>query len=274
MTEFFSTLSGMFAFDFMERAFVMGTLVSVCAALLGVPLVLKRCSMIGDGLSHVAFGTLALAMALNMLPLAVTAPVVMIAAFFLLKVADSDLKSGDAAIAMVSATALAVGISAVSMSEGFNTDAQNYLFGTILAMDPASYNAGLVITSAVLVVYAVLYPRLLAVTFDSSFAKTLGLPVEGLRSTLSVMTAGVIVTGMHLMGALLISSLLVFPAMSAMRLTRSYLKVVVAAALIGAASLWAGLIVSYVWAVPAGAAIVLANAAAFAIAFLVSLARW
>lgn len=273
MTEFFSTLSGMFAFDFMERAFVMGTLVSVCAALLGVPLVLKRCSMIGDGLSHVAFGTLALAMALNMLPLAVTAPVVMIAAFFLLKVADSDLKSGDAAIAMVSATALAVGISAVSMSEGFNTDAQNYLFGTILAMDPASYNAGLVITSAVLVVYAVLYPRLLAVTFDSAFAKTLGLPVEGLRSTLSVMTAGVIVTGMHLMGALLISSLLVFPAMSAMRLTRSYLKVVVAAALIGAASLWAGLIVSYVWAVPAGAAIVLANAAAFAAAFLVSVAR-
>ena len=273
MTGFFSTLSGMFAFDFMERAFVMGTLVSVCAALLGVPLVLKRCSMIGDGLSHVAFGTLALAMALNMLPLAVTAPVVMIAAFFLLKVADSDLKSGDAAIAMVSATALAVGISAVSMSEGFNTDAQNYLFGTILAMDPASYNAGLVITSAVLVVYAVLYPRLLAVTFDSAFAKTLGLPVEGLRSTLSVMTAGVIVTGMHLMGALLISSLLVFPAMSAMRLTRSYLKVVVAAALIGAASLWSGLIVSYVWAVPAGAAIVLANAAAFAIAFLVSLAR-
>lgn len=273
MTEFFSTLSGMFAFDFMERAFVMGTLVSVCAALLGVPLVLKRCSMIGDGLSHVAFGTLALAMALNMLPLAVTAPLVMIAAFFLLKVADSDLKSGDAAIAMVSATALAVGISAVSMSEGFNTDAQNYLFGTILAMDPASYNAGLVITSIVLVVHAVLYPRLLAVTFDSGFAKTLGLPVEGLRSTLAVMTAGVIVTGMHLMGALLISSLLVFPAMSAMRLTRSYLGVVLSAALIGAVSLWAGLTASYLWAVPAGAAIVLANAAAFALAFLVSLAR-
>lgn len=263
----------MWSYEFMIRAFVIGTLVSICAALVGLPLVLKRCSMIGDGLSHVAFGALALAIALHMLPLTLAAPVVMISAFFLLKIADSERFSGDAAIAMVSASALALGITAVSMSEGFNTDAQNYLFGTILAMSNESFWTGIVLCFGVMGLYALLYQRLMAITFDGAFAKAMGLPVERLRSTLAIMSAAVIVTGMHLMGALLISSLLVFPAMTAMRLCARYFTTVVTAIVVGVVALWMGLIASYLWNVPAGAGIVLANAILFILASLVRLIR-
>ncbi len=268
-----SDLLSLFSYDFMVNAFIVGTLVAVCAACVGVPLVLKRCAMIGDGLSHVAFGALAIAMALHTAPLALAVPVVMLSAFVLLNVADRAGGSGDAAIAMVASSALATGITAVSLTEGLNTDAQNYLFGTILAMDPMQFKIACGVGVAVLIAYALFYRTLFAVTFDQTFAQTAGLPVKRLRSLLAMMTAGVIVIGMHLMGALLISSLLVFPAMSAMRLSDRFGQTVQLAALFGAVALWMGLTASFFLDIPAGAAIVLANTLIFLGCLVVSLLK-
>lgn len=257
------TLAEMFSFAFMVRAIVVGTLTALCAALLGVPLVLKRCSMIGDGLSHVAFGALALGLALNTTPLYVALPVVVAAAFVLLRLSERTGLSGDAAIAMISTTALAIGISAISMSEGLNTNAENYLFGSLLGMTDTDMFTAVALSLTVIVFFIACYHRLFAVVFDEAFAEAAGLRVGLIRTVLALMTAALIVTGMRLMGALLISSLLVFPAMSAMRVTNRFSTTIAVAAAVSVIAVWTGVYASYTVAVPTGAAIVLANAALF-----------
>lgn len=157
----------MFSYPFMQRAFLVGILVSLCASLLGVSLVLKRYSMIGDGLSHVGFGALAVASALNMAPLAVAVPVVILAAFILLRLSDSGRLKGDAAIAMISTGALAVGVMVVSVTTGMNSDLNSYMFGSILAMSKSDVVLSVVLSVIVLVLYLLFYDKIFAVTFDA-----------------------------------------------------------------------------------------------------------
>lgn len=174
-------LSTMFSYQFMVRALIVGLLVSLCAALLGVSLVLKRYSMIGDGLSHVGFGALAVATALGMAPMAVTIPVVVAAAFLLLRLSSTGRLKGDAAIAMISTGALAVGVIVLSLSTGMTSDVNNYLFGSMLAMSGEDVTLSVVLAAAVLMLFVLFYRRIFAVTFDETFARATGWTCGGLQ---------------------------------------------------------------------------------------------
>ena len=204
----------MFSYHFMIRAVVVGILVSLCAALLGVSLVLKRYSMIGDGLSHVGFGALAIAAAANIAPLYLAVPVVIAAAFLLLRINQNSRIKGDAAIALISSSALAVGVVTVSLTTGMNTDVSNYMFGSILSLSRADAVLSIILSAAVLLMFVLLYPRIFAVTFDETFARATGTKTQLINSVIAVLTAVTVVIGMRMMGALLISSLIIFPALT------------------------------------------------------------
>lgn len=256
-------LLDMFSYPFMQRALAAGVLVSLCAALLGVPLVLKRYSMIGDGLSHVSFGALAIAVALGFTPLYFSIPVVILAAFFLLRMASRPHFNSDAAVAVVSASSLAVGIIVISCTTGMTTDVDNYMFGSVLAMTQADVVLSVLLSLAVLLWFVLFYHKLFAVTFDESFSRATGLKVDRYNTLLSVLTALTIVLGMRMMGAMLISSLVIFPALTAMRLFKSFRGVVTCAGVTSVVCFCAGLTVSWVWSTPVGASVVAANLALF-----------
>ena len=255
----------MFSYPFMVRAILVGTMVSLCSALLGVSLVLKRYSMIGDGLSHVGFGALAIAAAANAAPLAVAIPVVVLAAVLLLRISGSSKIKGDAAIALISTSALAVGVMVISMTTGMNTDVYNYMFGSILAMSSGDVKMSVLLSAAVLILYILFYHKIFAITFDETFAQATGVKANLYNTLIAVLTAVTIVLGMRMMGALLISSLIIFPALTSMRVCRTFKSVVINSAVISVVCLFIGITVSYVWATPAGASVVIVNIAALLI---------
>ena len=270
MTE---TLFEMLSYPFMVRAFVVGILVALCSALLGVSLVLKRYSMIGDGLSHVGFGAMAVAAAANAAPLAVAIPVVIVAAVLLLRISGSSRIKGDAAIALISTSSLAIGVMVISMTTGMNTDVYNYMFGSILAMSQEDVALSVTLAVVVLGLYIFFYQKIFAITFDETFARATGVK-SGLYNTLiAVLTAVTIVLGMRMMGALLISSLIIFPALTAMRACRTFRSVTIHAAVISVVCLAAGLLMSYLGGTPAGASVVMANIAALILYSLAGVLR-
>ena len=260
----------MFTYPFILRAFVVGILVSLCAALLGVPLVLKHYSMIGDGLSHVSFGALAIAVACGWAPLPVSIPVVIVAALCLLRLTERSPLGADAAIAVTSASALALGILVTSLTTGMTTDVDSYMFGSILAMDRADVALSVSLSLAVLMLFLLFYHRLFSITFDESFARATGVKVGLYNTLLSVLTALTIVLGMQMMGAMLISSLVIFPALTAMRLRKSFFGVVLLAGILSVVCFCLGLTGSYLLSTPVGATVVLVNLVAFLLACLLS----
>ena len=253
----------MLSYDFMRRAVLVGILVSLCLALLGVSLVLKRYSMIGDGLSHVGFGAVAIAMALGVAPLAVSVPIVMIAAFLLLRISSDNSLGGDAAIALISSSALAIGVIVASLSSGINSDVHSYLFGSVLAMSKQDVWLSVVLSIVVLGLYGVCYHRIFAVTFDETFGRATGVNVGAYNTLLAMLTAVTVVVGMRMMGALLISSLIIFPALSAMRVFNSFRSVIICSAVIAVGSFCAGMVISFAFNTPAGASVVMADLAVF-----------
>ena len=256
-------LLSMFHYPFIVRAFVVGILVSLCASLLGVSLVLKRYSMIGDGLSHVSFGALAVAVACGFSPLWFSIPVVVAAAFVLLRVAEKSRVSADALIAVFSASALSVGILVTSLTTGMTTDVDSYMFGSILAMSRSDVALSVTLTLAVLVLLIVCYHNLFAVTFDERFSRASGVKVDAYKTLLSVLTALTVVLGMRMMGAMLISSLIIFPALSAMRLFRSFRGVVICSGILSVVCFCAGLCASCLLSTPVGATVVICDLAVF-----------
>ena len=258
-------LISMFSYHFMQRALIVGILVSLCAALLGVSLVLKRYSMIGDGLSHVGFGALAIASAFNLAPLAVAVPVVVAGAVLLLRLRHNAAIKGDAAIAMISSSSLAIGVICVSLTTGMNTDVSSYMFGSVLSLSSSDALLSVMLSLAVLGLFILFYPRLFAVTFDESFSRATGTRTELYNTLLAVLTAITVVLGMRMMGALLISSLIIFPALSAMCLCRSFKSVVVTSAAISVICFLLGLMSSYFLETPTGASIVVADLICYAL---------
>lgn len=255
----FDTVIEMLSYPFMTRAFLVGSLVALCSALLGVSLVLKRYSMIGDGLSHVGFGAMAIAAAMNAAPLTIAIPVVIVAAILLLRISGNAKIKGDAAIALISTTSLAVGVMVISLTTGMNTDVYNYMFGSILAMSEEDVKLSLVLSVFVLILFIVFYHKIFAITFDETFARATGVKAGVYNTLIAVLTAVTIVLGMRMMGALLISSLIIFPALTSMRVCRTFKSVIINAAVISVVCLIAGVTLSYVAATPAGASVVLAN---------------
>lgn len=255
----FDTVIEMLSYPFMTRAFLVGSLVALCSALLGVSLVLKRYSMIGDGLSHVGFGAMAIAAAMNAASLTVAIPVVIVAAILLLRISGNAKIKGDAAIALISTTSLAVGVMVISLTTGMNTDVYNYMFGSILAMSAEDVKLSFVLSVFVLILFIVFYHKIFAITFDETFARATGVKAGVYNTLIAVLTAVTIVLGMRMMGALLISSLIIFPALTSMRVCRTFKSVIINAAVISVVCLIAGVTLSYVAATPAGASVVLAN---------------
>lgn len=253
----------MLSYPFLVRAFAGGIFVSLCASLLGVSLVLKRYSMIGDGLSHVSFGALSVAIAVGWSPLAVSIPVVVLAAFFLLRITENGKVKSDAAIAMISASALAVGILVTSMTTGMTTDISSYMFGSILAMTPSDVRLSVVLSVIVLGLFIFCYHKLFAVTFDENFAKATGVRVGFYNILIAILTAVTIVLGMRMMGAMLVSSLIIFPALTSMRVFKSFFGVIISSGLISVICFFAGMVVSYTFSTPAGASVVVANLICF-----------
>ena len=253
----------MLSYPFLVRALVVGVLVSLGAALLGVSLVLKRFSMIGDGLSHVGFGALAVASALGLAPLAVAVPVVVAAAVFLLRLRKSSRVKGDAAIAIISSSALSIGVITVSLTTGMNTEVSSYMFGSVLSLSRGDSVLSVVLSLAVLALFVLLYPRIFAVTFDEDFSRATGTNTELYNTLLAVLTAVTVVLGMRMMGALLISSLIIFPALTAMRVFGTFRSVTICAAVVSVVNFLLGMVLSYVLETPSGASVVVVDLVVF-----------
>lgn len=268
MSVFFSAF---LSYPFLLRALVVGGLVSLCASLLGVILVLKRYSMIGDGLSHVGFGALSVAMALNAAPLMVAAPVVVLFAFLLLRISENSRIKADAAIALISSSFLALGVMVSSWATGLNADVFGYMFGSILSMGKEEVYVSLVLSLLVLILFLLFYNRIFAVTFDETFARASGVRVSAYNTAVALFTAVTIVVGMRLMGAMLISSLIIFPALTSMRLFHSFKGVVLSSAAVSVVCFFAGVTLSFFGNMPTGASVVCANVFAFGLFWLLSL---
>ena len=263
-----SVLLSMFSYAFIRRALLVGILVSLCSAVLGVSLILKRYSMIGDGLSHVGFGALAVASALNLAPLIVAVPVVVLSAVLLLRLRSDGHVKGDAAIAVISSGALAVGVIVLAVTKGMNTELTAYMFGSILSLTRADTILSAVLSLGVIALFVLLYPRLFAITFDETFARATGTRTERYNTLLAILTAVTVVLGMRMIGALLIASLLVFPALSAMKICRSFRSVILCAAFLSVGCFLVGMIASYLLETPSGASVVAADLIAFALCSL------
>ena len=259
----------MMSYPFMTRAFLVGSLVALCSALLGVSLVLKRYSMIGDGLSHVGFGAMAIAAAMNAAPLAVAIPIVIVAAVLLLRINSNAKIKGDAAIALISTSSLAIGVMVISLTTGMNTDVYNYMFGSILAMSSDDLKLSVILSVIVLILFIFFYHKIFAITFDETFARATGVKAGLYNMLIAVLTAVTIVLGMRMMGALLISSLIIFPALSAMRLYKRFSAVIICSAILSVLCAFLGIIVSILGGTPVGSTIVAVDIAAFLVTSLV-----
>jgi len=283
----FDTIAEMLSFTFMVRAVVVGLLVSLCAALLGVNLVLKRYAMIGTGLSHVGFAAMAIAGvidfaflavlpiadAVNLAPLILTMFIVVLTAFVLLRLNESNKINGDSAVAMVSTSGLAIGVIIISMTTGLTLHVCNVMFGSIFAMTQADMYLSIGLSVVVLGLFVLFYKQLFAVTYDENFARATGVKVEVYKSLLAILTAVTVVLGMRMMGAMLIASLTLFPALSAMRVCKRFITVVIMAAVVGVVCFFVGMVISFAMDLPPGASVVGVNLVVFIILSGVSFLR-
>ena len=248
---------------FIIRSFIVGLLISVSAALVGTPLVLRRNAMIGDGLSHVGFGAFALATVLNLAPLEFALPVVILMSFLILRLTGQSKIQPDAAIAMMSAGALALGTFVISITKGVNTDINNYLFGSILSISNEDLILGIIFSIMMIGIFVICYNKIFALTFDEEFAKSVGVKTDLYNVIFAILCSVVVVLGMRLMGALLISSLIIFPTMSAMQIVKTFKKVTITSVLISIICFVLGMFISYNLSTPTGSTIVLVNLLVF-----------
>ena len=265
------TLLHYLSYPTVRYALIVGVLISLCASLLGVTLVLKRFSFIGDGLSHVAFGATAIAAVLGLTnDMFFVLPVTIVCAVLLLRTGQRAKMSGDAAIAMLSVGALAVGyllLHLFSASANLSGDVCSTLFGStaILTLTKGEVWLSIGLSAAVVLVFALFYHQIFAITFDERFARAVGTKTELYNLGLAVLIAVIIVLAMKLVGALLISALVVFPALAAMRLFKSFRAVTICAAAISVLGAVTGLVISILGSTPVGATIVVVDLAAFLI---------
>ena len=271
MNNIVSTLGVYLSYPFVQYALIVGVLVALCASLLGVSLVLKRFSFIGDGLSHVAFGALAIATVLHVTnELIVMIPITVLAAILLLGASNNAMIKGDAAIARISVGALAFGyliMSKFSGSTNVSADVCSTLFGATSILTLTMTDVWICIIMSVLVIFAFIFflHKIFAVTFDESFAEATGLPAKAYNYMIAVITALVIVLAMELVGSLLVSALIIFPALSAMRLFKSFRSVTICAAVIAVIGTVTGMLISILASTPVGASIVAVDVVIFGV---------
>ncbi len=279
MSDLIQQLLYYLSFPFVRYAIIVGVLIALCASLIGVTLVLKRYSFIGDGLSHVAFGAMAVASVMQLTDTRIlTMPVTVIAAVLLLRTGRNAKVKGDAAIAMISVGALAIGyllMNTFSVSGNVSGDICSTLFGStsILTLTFREVVICGIMSGIVIAIFIIYYNRIFAVTFDEDFAKATGVKSERYNLLIAVIIAMIIVLGMNLVGSLLISALIVFPALSAMRLVQNFKGVIIISALLSVICALTGMLVSFLWATPVGSTIVAADMAVFVLCILIGRIR-
>ncbi|KAF0220448.1 MAG: zinc transport system permease [Geobacteraceae bacterium] len=262
-TEFIS-------YGFIQRALLAGTLIAVLCAVLGVFLVLRRLSLIGDGLAHVTFGSVAIALYLRINPVYVTVaaiPLVLLSSLGILKLTDKARIYGDAAIGTVSSLGIACGILLASAAGGFNVDLFSYLFGSILSISSTELVISVGLFGVVMLVVALFYNDLFAITFDEELAKSSGIKTERINAVLVLLTALTVVLAMKVVGIMLISALLILPAVSALQISRGFRTTIAVAAGFAVFSVVSGIFGSFVLNLPTGGAIVIINIFLFILAF-------
>jgi zinc transport system permease protein len=255
-------------YPFIQRALISGVFIGCCCAFLGVFLVLRRLSLIGDGLAHVGLAAVGLGLLLSLQPLWVTIPLVMIASMWILWLSDKADVYADAAIGLVSAVSVAVGITLASVGKGFNVDLFSFLFGSILAISLPEVILSVVLSIVVIVLMILFYHELFAIAFEEEYARVLGISVEKINRVLILCTALTVSLGIRVVGTMLISSLIIFPAVTALQIARGFRPAMILAAVISVISVLVGVFLSYLWNLPTGATIVLVNFALFCIVFL------
>ncbi len=254
----FENLSGIFTESFSRNAFIVGILISVCTAILGVEIVLKKYSMLGDGLSHVSFGTLAVASAFNFASMEISLIIVIIVAFFLLQIRQNSKINGDAAVAVVSGSFMALGIFASKLSGGKSIDYNSYMFGSIFAIKD-NFILSVVMCSIVIAVFCLFYNKIFAVTFDEGFSKATGGKTGYYNLIIAVLTAVTVVVGMKLIGTLLISSLTVFPVVASLKVAKTYKSSVILSTVFSLIAFVIGFVLSTCADVPLSSAIIFCN---------------
>lgn len=256
-------------YDFILKALLVGSLISICCSFLGVFLVLKKHSLIGDGLAHVSFATVAIAILLSASPLLVSIPLVILASFLILKLNEKADVHGDAAIGLVSSFAVAVGVLISSLAKGFNVDLFSYLFGSILVIGDTDVVLSVILSIVVMSVIIFFYNDLFAVTYDEEFSKVAGLKTKTMNYIISVLTSITIVLGIRVVGTMLISSMIIFPTVTALQLSKGFKGTIIISAIVSVSCIITGVFLSFILNFPTGATIVVLNALCFAVLFSV-----
>lgn len=269
--SFLDTLAFYFAYPFVRYALIVGVLIALCSSLLGVTLVLKRFSFIGDGLSHVAFGAIAIAAVLNLSNQMISVfPITIVCAILLLRTGQNTKIKGDAAIAMISVGALAIGyliMNLFSASSNVSGDVCSTLFGStsILTLTQGEVWLCAILSLVVIAIFILFYNKIFAVTFDENFALSAGTNANAYNLLIAIVIAVIIVLAMNLVGSLLISALVIFPALSAMRVFQNFRAVTICSAVLSVICAFLGILVSILASTPVGSTIVAVNIVAFAL---------
>ena len=253
---------------FIQRALVAGSFIALLCSILGVFLVLRRLSLIGDGLAHVTFGGVAVGLLLRAYPIMVAAPLVMLSSLGIMKLTERARMYGDAAIAIVSSLGISGGILLASLAGGFNIDLFSYLFGNILAISTAEVVSSLALSVGLIIAIMLYYHDLLSVTLDEESARAAGVNVKLVNTVLVLLTALTVVLAMRVVGVMLISALLVLPAVTALQMAKGFRATLITAGATGVGSVILGIFVSFYADLPAGATIVILNFAVFLITFI------
>jgi len=257
------------SYGFIQRAYVAGSFIAVLCAILGLFLVLRKLSLIGDGLSHVSFGAIALGLFLGFYPFYVAIPLVIMASYLVLKLTEKAKIYGDAAIGIVSAVGIAGGVVLASLSKGFNVDLFSYLFGNILAISSQEVLLSVGLSVVILLVIIFLYNDLFSTTFDEQYARITGINTKRINVALMFLTAITVVLAVKVVGIMLVSAMLILPAATALQMAKGFKAAMITAAIIAVFAVLAGITISFYADLPAGATVVLVNFLLFVLSFLI-----
>ena len=269
MNDFFIVFQEIFKQDFMIKALITGIFIAISCSLLGVFLVLKNMSLIGDGLAHVSFAAIAIGLLVSDKPIIISIPIVIVASFLVLLLKEKAKIDADATIGLLSSFSIAVGVIIASVAKGFNIDLFSYLFGSILFISPSEMILSGILAIILIVLVLLFYNDLFSITFDENFAKISGIKVRRINYLLSVLISVTIVLGIRIVGTMLISSLIVFPSVSALQISKGFKRTLMFSVLFSMIAVVLGIVFSYILNVPTGALIVVVNAIIFLITLII-----
>ncbi|MBN2544509.1 MAG: metal ABC transporter permease [Spirochaetes bacterium] len=259
-----------FQYTFIQKAVLAGCFIALSSSVLGVFLILKRFALIGDGLAHVSFASISIALMLSLSPLFFSIPFVIIISLFMIYLVEKGNIYQDTVIGLLSSTGIACGVIIASISKGFNVDIFSYLFGSILSIENYEVIISVILSSLVIMIIVILYNPLVSLTFDQDFAKVSKIKVSLINHILIILTSVTIVIGIKVVGTMLISSLIIFPAITSLQISKSFRMTILFAAFLSVLSVLIGIVVSIILDLPTGAAIVIVNAILFITIFIVN----